>query len=371
VTRVPLVVLSSIDPVLREAAVFGLAVDSAGTTVLRYDISEDPGELRRTVIVQGEVVEDLRAPLAHACASCAIREDAIPVMASLVDRGKCDSLVLALPVTAESHGVSRTLARATASPGPLCQVRLASVGALVDVTTFEEDLLGKDRVCDRGLGFGQDDERPIAGALVEQVSHADVLLVHGHAPTSPRASDLLDHVRAADGVRMASIHETDLRTLLRLSHDSERADARMDPVFARPHGGSMDQGAWTIEVATPHALHPQRLVNSVESLAIPGVRSFGAFWTPTRPFTVCTWDAAGGQLYIGERGTWGRIPPRSRLVITGVGDGREALMETFRLVSLSSQETERGLGEWLGAPDPLDSWLGAREIHSAPGDGAA
>lgn len=367
--RIPLVLVSSIDPVLRESAIFSMTLDSPGTTVLRYDIWNDPGQLRRTVIVGGLIIEDVRAPLEHACTSCAIREDAIPVMAALVAQNRCESLLLALPVTAESHGVSRTLARATDAGGPLTQVRLASVCALVDVATFEHDLLGKDRVRDRDLGFGTDDDRPIAGALADQVSHADVVLGHGGAQAQPRSSELIDHVRAADGVRLASAHETGVAELLALSHDSSRADARMDPVFARPHGGASAHGAWTIEVSTPRALHPQRLIDRVDTLAPAGVRSFGAFWTPTRPFTVCTWDAAGGQLHVGERGTWGRIPPRSRLVLTGVGDEREHLLDAFHGISLSPAESARGLGQWLGMPDPMDAWLGSREIHAYPSDG--
>ncbi len=365
----PLVVLSSVDPVLREAAVFDLAINSPGTTVLRYDLAPEQGQLRRTVIGGSEILEDIWVPLDHACISCAIREDAIPVMATLLDGDHCSSLVLALPVAGETHGVSRTLARATSPDGRLRKVRIAAVCALTDVATFEQDLLGADRVSDRGLVPGGDDSRPIAGVLADQVSHADVVLVHGDASEHPRSSDLIDHVRSADSIRVGSTHDTEIRSLLALSHDSVVADSRMHPVLARPHRGSTEHGAWTIELSTTRPLHPQRLVDQVQHLAPSGVRSFGAFWVPTRPFTLCSWEAAGSQLHVSEWGTWDRLEPRSRLLITGIGDERRALTELFDSVALSPTEAQAPLETWLGAPDPMDAWLGSREPQQTPSDG--
>jgi G3E family GTPase len=366
---IPLVVLSSLDPVLREAAVFGLAVNSPSTTVLRYDLAPDEGQLRRTVIAGSEILEDLWVPLDHACISCAIREDAIPVMSSLVEGGRCTSLVLALPVAGETHGVSRTLSRATAAEGRLRNVRIAAVCALTDASTFEVDLLGQDRISDRGLVPGGDDGRPVAGVLADQISHADVVFVHGEPSQHPRSSDLIDHIRSADSIRLGSTYETDIQWLLGMFHNSAVADTRMHPVLARPHRGSNEHGAWTIELSTTRPFHPQRLVDQVQDLAPAGVRSFGAFWVPTRPFTVCSWEAAGGQLHVGEWGNWDRLEPRSRFLITGVGDQRATLTSIFDSVALTPAEADAHLETWLGAPDPLDDWLGVREPQQTPSDG--
>ena len=72
---IPVVILSTVDPVLREAALLSLLTDLPGTAVLRQDLDPENGTLRRVVSDADGIHEDVTRLLDHACLGCAIRED--------------------------------------------------------------------------------------------------------------------------------------------------------------------------------------------------------------------------------------------------------------------------------------------------------
>ena len=72
---IPVSVLATADPVLRDSALFGLLMDAPGIVAVRHDIYAD--HLRRVVLDATGVIDDVLVPLQHACLSCAVREDAV------------------------------------------------------------------------------------------------------------------------------------------------------------------------------------------------------------------------------------------------------------------------------------------------------
>ncbi|WHP18599.1 GTP-binding protein [Cellulomonas sp. ES6] len=362
-TPTTLTVLATVDPLLRDAVAFGVVTDRPRTVVLRHDIVDGPdgGGIRRVVADAGGVLEDVLVPLAHACLSCSVREDAVPTLERLARDGRWDAVLLALPVSAESLPVTRALGAAAREGGRLRGLRLARVVAALDLATLEHDLLGDDLLAERGIALTEDDERGVGEALAAQVAHADVLLVSGDAAEHPVASDLLDHVRAADGLRVDGVWGVDADVLLSGRHDAAAAERRLDPRAAAPVAGAPTaHGVWTLDLRADRPLHPDRLVAEVSRLGGGRHRSRGHFWVPTRPDSVCGWDGAGRQLSIGEIGTWGRGTPSTRLVFTGVDDVRGDLLAAFEDVLVSAREHARGLHAWLGREDVLAPWLGDR-----------
>ncbi|TQL02484.1 GTP-binding protein [Cellulomonas sp. SLBN-39] len=360
-SRTPVVVLSSLDPVERDAVVVGLLMDSPRVVAVRHDIhdDEDGGQIRRVVADATGTVEDETVPLEHACLSCAVREDALPTLARLAADGRWDAIVLALPVSAESLPVVRALGWAMRPREPLARLRLADVVTTVDLATFEHDLLGDDLLDERELALTLDDRRSVGEALAAQVTHADVVLVSGE--DSRVASDLLDHVRAADSRRVDGRYGVDVHELVAREHRVVEGERRLDPWYAAPVPGTPTaHGVWTLDLRSDRPLHPERLVHEVHRLGDGPFRARGRFWVPSRPDTLCVWDGAGGQLSIGAAGPWGRRAPETRIVVTGTGDERPALREAFEEILLTPAEMSRGLGEWLGRPDVLAPWLGDR-----------
>ncbi|MBD8079619.1 GTP-binding protein [Cellulosimicrobium arenosum] len=405
--RAALSVLSTIDPVLRESAVFGLVVGAPGAVVVRHDIRATEGELHRVVVDAAGVVEDEVVPLEHACLSCAVREDAVPTLRRLADDGRWDHVVLALPVAAESLPVTRALAGAAAPGGELERLRLATVLAVVDVETVEHDLLADDLVAERGIALTDDDERAVGEVVAAQLEHADLVVTSGSRATAPTGSGLVDRLRGEDSHRLDGLHRVVVGDLAARSHDAAAAERRAHPLGA-PHTGStaVTRGrsgpprraasagraghgvraahtardprdrSWTLELRSARPFDPERLLRRIEDLGGGYVRSRGVFHVANRPDSLCAWEGAGGQLSIGGLGAWADVAssdgaslaPHTRIVVVGARperpgrgeDARPRLLDAFTDALATQDELSDGGLRWLGRDDDLAPWLGAR-----------
>jgi hypothetical protein len=109
---VPVLTVSSVDPVLRASACAGLLFDLPGAVVVQHDLEpvDDEGAslLRRTVFDTAGTRERAEVRLEHGCLSGALREDVLPTLLRLA-AGRPAALVLTLPVTAEPLPVVRAL----------------------------------------------------------------------------------------------------------------------------------------------------------------------------------------------------------------------------------------------------------------------
>lgn len=362
---VPLSLLTTIDPFLRSTAIVAVLVDSPRSVVLRHDIDHEAGQIRRVVMDSTGVLEDERLHLEHTCLGCAVRTDAVPVLRRLATDGRWDDVVLALPVTADSLPVTIALDAATRPGAELEMMHLATVMTAVDTDTVEEDLLGIDSVAERGIGLVRDDERAVGEVLAGHLAHADLVVTSTGGSTHPGlharcGAELVEHLRAHDSRRIDGLHEISASHLTATRHDLVAAQRRCNPLHAHAvtHQGSH---AWTLELTSSRALHPERLLECIEELGTGRIRSRGVFWVPTRPDSICQWDGAGGQLYIGELGTWEDRAPHTRLLFTGVARGDRALLrEAFEAVLTTDDEMAGGGLAWLGREDVLAPWLGER-----------
>lgn len=133
---IPVVVLATVDPVLRETALFSLLTDLPGTGVLRQDLDADAGALRRVVGDENDVVEDVTRPAEHGCPGCILREDALSALAAMVSAGRWQRIVLALPVSAATMPAARPLADPAARRR--LGIDLASIVSVVDADRVED-----------------------------------------------------------------------------------------------------------------------------------------------------------------------------------------------------------------------------------------
>lgn len=372
-TRLPLSLLGTIDPLLRDAVTLTAALEP-GTVVVRHDLLDDEdgeGRIRRVVSDVGGVVEDVVVPLEHACVSCAVREDAIPTLRRLAELGRWTQAVLALPVSAESLPVARTLAPQTRPGGTLPQYRISCVVAAVDVGGLAADVLGDDLLAERSLGVGEDDRRGVGEAVVALVEHADVVVTSGEPDAA--GTVLLEHLRAADGRLVDGVHGLDAAVLFGAHHDPAAGEARAELDRDPTHGPVEDLAAWaalgargeeivTLRLTSGRAFHPDRLLHRIEQLGAGPLRSRGVFWVPTRPDSVVGWEGCGGQLSVGELGVWGSDTPRTDLTFTGRARDLAHLAQVFDDVLLTDAEVDEGLGAWLGRHDVLVPWLGERSL---------
>ena len=113
-------------------------------------------------------------------------------------------------------------------------------------------------------------------------------------------------------------------------------------------------------LSTERPFHPWRLHRRLADLGGGRHRSRGHFWLPTRPFTACVWNGAGGQLSIGPLDDWHGVLPGTRLSFVGVGAGREEVVAAFDEAVVTPDEDSGDLTAWLDVDDDFDPWLGSR-----------
>ncbi|NHC47242.1 GTP-binding protein [Motilibacter aurantiacus] len=356
------VVLSSIDPVLRGVAAADLLCDLPGALVVQHDLL--PDGLRRVVYGSDGVREDVWVPLEHACLSCALREDVLPAVRRALATGNgTPAVVLALPVSAEPLPVVHALVRARVRLGPLVSV--------LDGLSAVDDLLGDDLLSERGLALTSEDNRAVGEALAHQLELADVLLLPGFAPA--QATALLEHLAPA-GARHCLLHANGLSGSA-LAEDVAARRARREELLRRgdprclPSRAPDDRaGVWTLDLRSWRPLHPARLLEEIEALGAGPLRGRGCLWLPTRPDVVVAWDGAGGQLSIGGIGSWsspthaGPTAEReTRLLVTAVDHDPALLRRAFDTALMTDAELASGLERWVGRDDGFDAWLGPLE----------
>ncbi|PPK93873.1 G3E family GTPase [Kineococcus xinjiangensis] len=354
--RLPVTVVAAMDAVLRESLTAGALCDVGGVVVLRYDLGPRRADgLRRTVSDASGVVEDVHVPLEHACLGCALREDVLPTLAAIAASGRWEHALLALPVTAEPVAAVQALVAGEVGGTVMEEVvRVAGVVAVADADTLLADAFGDDLLEERGLALAQDDRRAVGEALVHQLEEADVVVLDGEP--SPATTAALRHL-CVPALHLLRLHE-DTGSLLRSWRGAAGLDGRSDLRRAAPSGAPDGDGAWTLELSSPRPFHPQRLLDRLEELGAGRLRARGVFWLPGRPDTVCAWDGAGGQLSIGDLGTWEPGEERrTHLVVTGL-DARDRDRIRAAFPCVLATPTEQAAVEGIRGGDGFEDWLG-------------
>jgi G3E family GTPase len=348
----PLTILSTVDPVLRDATAMAISLDVPAAVVLSYAMGSQ--SIRRTISDVTGPVEVEEVFLNHVCLNCALRQDVIPTLQRLAELDRWKMVALALPVGAEPMAVTEAVADIAAD------VRVASVVAIADYASLENDVLGEDLLAERGHGLAADDQRAVGEVLAHQLEYADVVITPDTPSEDDHGTGLLDHLRSPGSIHWRGLHELDATRLFGHHHDPRRSARRMDPRHVAPAlPARLAQGpAWTIDLFSTHPFHPRRLMQSIEELGSGRIRARGRFWLPTRPNSLCLWDGAGGQLAIGDGGSWGDATPSTRLVITGTGSERRRLRRAFERTLMTRSELDSGSAQWIGADDGFGPWLG-------------
>lgn len=348
----PLVLLTGIDADAMAHTMIGLQWDAPHAVNVRHEIDVERQVLTRIVSDMVGVVERTHIDLDHACVSCALREDVMPTLERLADDGRWGSIIAHLPVAAEATQVCRIVGHDDVLSGTL---HVASVLAVVNGPTVRTDLLGDDLLRERGLQTSAEDSRGVAETHAALVEYADAVVVVGEIDETdrhlvsmllrPGAGDVLDHL------------QLDTASIVGARRPHDAAEAWVDPGQTRSVGLAQAGRAWTIELRSERPFHPERLMANLQELGGGARRSRGCFWLPTRPDDVCEWDGAGGQLSVGlcEHGT---AEPHTRILVTGIDDDRDQLLDLFRHCLITDDELAVRGTIWESNEDGYEPWLG-------------
>jgi G3E family GTPase len=350
------VVVTGVDPDPMAAAVVGLQFDLPAAVAVSHHIDVERQVLTRTVSDVTGVLEHVETDLAHACVSCAIREDIVPTVERLARSRRWRSVLVRLPVGAEAYNLCSALTWDTRLARLL---RVSAVVTAVRAATVVDDVTGEELLAERGHHCALDDRRGVGEVLAAMVEYADAVVCDG-VPSTP-ARGLLRVLARPEGVVFAEgSHELDVAPLVDRLHVHARSDAWSSPVREGdlPRLGAESEGAWRVDLRSSRAFHPERLLDSLEVLGGGAHRSRGCFWVPTRPGRVLEWDGAGGQLSIGDWGPWRGRDRLTRIVLAGVGVAPAHLSDAFEALLVRPGEQD---GRWRTVEDGFEPWLGPIE----------
>ncbi|WP_293781558.1 GTP-binding protein [uncultured Aeromicrobium sp.] len=346
---VPVVLVTGTSADAVERTVLTLAWDAPDAVAVHHTIDVPRQRLTRVVADHTGVLERVEIGLDHACPSCAVREDILPTLARLADTGRWNSIVAHLPTSTDAAGICRVLEH---DPG--FDLHVSEVIAVVDGSTWEDDLLGDDLLRERAIHTSTEDGRSVAETLCALVEYADTVMVVGGIAEDGR--DFLS-VLARPAARLVTDH---LRYTLDPSRLRDHAGAErwIDPMGTQPLGMVEDGIAWTLELRSDRPFHPERLHAHIAELGGGPRRSRGCFWLPTRPDQACEWSGAGGQLSIGTALTQPEGRPHTRLLVSGIDDAADELAALFHRCLLTDEELSHRGWAWEVGDDGFSPWLG-------------
>lgn len=351
-TQTPVVLVSGIDAAAMSALTIAVQWDLPDAVVVHHEVDIERELLIRTVSDRRGLIHRREINVAHACVSCAVREDVVPALERLAARGRWGAIIAQLPETAEAAQVCRVVGY---DPKAAPHVRISAVIAAMDGARVGEDLLGDDLLVERDLPVRDDDERGVAETAAALVEYADVVVAEG---MSANAGEILQAI-ARPGVPVldsaAAVPSASLVTGL---HQHDSSEDWVQVVRRDPLPGSAAEQVWQLDISSERPFHPERLRQRIEDLGRGHRRSRGCFWLPTRPHQVCQWDGAGGMVSIGVVDDWPEGEQLTRIVIVGTDAGRGELARAFDDCLLTDQELAQRGRYWEVNVDGMEPWLG-------------
>ncbi|WP_139177740.1 hypothetical protein [Ruania alba] len=363
-------VLATINPIDREVALLSALTDRSDVVAVVHDIElgAHGARLRRRLLSGTETLEDVQVDLDHVCPSCAVREDAGPTVAHLLEDPRWAGVVLALPPGAELLPATAGL---TAALGELGGPGVLAAGiAYVSAELLPGAVLGDSDASAGDAAIAPGDDRALAEIVLGQMPPADLVVLDGGA--TGRVRDLADAVRRPGSELVTDAHSDWLSRAFALRHSLAHAEAHLHATSAAPGVGAgsvrpdehgwqaADSDVWALDLHTSAALHPARLIEAIDLVASGARVVWGRFWVPNRPDSVCGLYGGGRQVSVGVADHWGGAEPSTRWLVVGAGSGREDVLAAFQRAVLTPAEQDEGLLPWLGRMDPLEPYLGAR-----------
>ncbi|TDQ53266.1 GTP-binding protein [Actinorugispora endophytica] len=253
--------------------------------------------------------------LVHACASCTLREDLVPLLLRMAEDRAYD-----LCVVDAWDGVE---------PRPVCEaiaaektLTLAVAATAVDAGRLLDDLDSDDDLRDRGIGIAQDDERTVSEVLARQVEYPSAVVLHGSSGAD-HAFALLAQLNPGAAIIPAT---EDLSALVRGAFDTEAAFIRTNPAWAQ-YGDRADGHVRTVTWTRTRPLHPQRLADALEGVLALAMRGRGRFWLASQSDNLLVWDSHNDLLTVENGGPWLGALPEAAMDLVPAARRTSALLD--------------------------------------------
>lgn len=402
--RKPLVLVAGMIPAVAQVAERFLVADP-NVALVHYDLRRSSEEVVIRRLQHRNSDHSVAVELTHACVSCTLREDLLPLLQRLAGQDNISRIVLHLDPSLEPEPVCWALQHVVLEPGGQTLtdvVRIDAVLTVLDERTWLDDATSDLDLTERGLGVGRDDDRTLAQVAVNQVEFADALVLVGKnsaaqkqyienqdiwtqartmavldriAPTAPRIT-LADCDLAADFEPARTLQ------LIRKNARRGRITSPYEPLLRGEPPLQSDCGVSILVFIQRRPFHPQRLHDAMDVLLDGVVRAKGRIWVASQPDSILWLESAGGGLRIGHTGTWlaamtpdeqAETDPERQAVAALTwdpyyGDRSQELVIVTHMANpneinsaltealLTDSELSDGQDMWRQYPDPFGSW---------------
>ncbi|MCA4133425.1 GTP-binding protein [Arthrobacter sp. M4] len=293
----PIIVVSSLDPLGRGPACEAIAAARPGTAVVVHDLQEHGVVLRR-LYRGGELYERSETVLQHDCLSCTVRLDVVPAVAHLLDQGVSE-IVVGLP-----GGVPAAAAVQGLRQGIGPEVPIASAVLACDPAAVEDQLWDRHTLFESGFTAHPEDERTPGEFLIEELAYCDTVLLSGPGllPAAPglrrRGTELLQEIAPHAAINTL---EGDFRPG---RHDFGEAVLRSVPGAVRVPANGLGSHFRTVLHRVGRPLHPGRLQEALPRLAAGNCWLRGRLWVASAPDCRIAVRGVGPRVWLENTGPW-------------------------------------------------------------------
>ncbi|WP_369977534.1 GTP-binding protein [Xanthomonas bundabergensis] len=257
--------------------------------------------------------EETLVEFSNGCICCTLRDDLRQEVQRLADSGRYDYLLIESTGISEPMPVAATFAVRDEHGRSLADVaRLDTMLTVVDGVSFLRDFGSAERLAERGLQAGADDERGLVNLLVEQIEFADVIVIGKCDLATPatlaRTRAVLRALNRDAHIVEASHGDVPLDLVL----DTGRFDfvrAQLAPGWMQAlrgeHAPETEQfgiGSFVYRARRP--FHPLRFARLAQNGLRDVVRSKGFFWLASRMDWVGELSIAGAATQTQAAGFW-------------------------------------------------------------------
>ncbi|MBB6171371.1 G3E family GTPase [Nocardiopsis mwathae] len=301
------VLVAGLHGAARTTAVDRLLHADPRAIAIHHDLSRiGEGEVQRVTRDRWGEIDRTRVDLVHACVSCTLREDLVPLLCELAERGEYSSYIVEAWDGVEPRPIAEALTGTVVNRRPVTRwLHLAAVITAVSADRLVADLSTKDDMVDRGLAVAEEDDRTVAEVLAEQIEYPTALALHGGGrdpQVGAQCTAVLTQLNPAAAV--VPTEKDALHALTGGGFDPVAAAARMDPAAAQPPERCEMGEVRTVTWRRSRPLHPARLHAALDDVVGVSLRSRGRFWLASHPDTLLVWDAAGSSLAMQPAGPW-------------------------------------------------------------------
>jgi G3E family GTPase len=383
----PITLVTGVDEMSRGSVATRLLTppgNGSAPVLVEYDVSGlSGGSVVRIARTRSGVIDREVIRMDHPCVSCAIRDSLVPLLMSIAAVERYDAAIVSVPGAGDSQALAEEIARDARD-----ELRVDAVLAVVETSTFVDDVTGEELLHERGIPTAAEDGRALAEAIVRQVEYANaIILTTPDATTSRIPSDRIladqpdrhavppDQLKTARALARAINPQALVRTTdavddllgVRL-HDPDAAETWGEPgSISAPlqSEGRVQTLVW--QSARP--FHPERLYDALEDLVANTARGKGTVWLASRPRARLGWDSFGTNIAIGVLGPWLADLPADRWSeVSQTHQARSALewhpehgdrasYLSITGVDLDVRELRRRLDGCVLRTDEWDSWL--------------